>query len=240
MIPEIVLLVEGPTEEAFVKRVLQPHIGYDSAYLTPIVVHTSRAANGSARRGGGSWGHYRRHLLTLLSQPHWTIVTTLIDFYGYPSDAPKCSCSGQHVQPACVASREDAIRATFPSDQRFMPFLALHEFETLVIAAGATSADVLGNADAARTFKALVHQNSGNAEHINNGPSTAPSKRVADALVGYSKVQDGVAILEDGLGPALSLTPRFRDWVAILQSAAPAGGGTGADDDTDEVAEAVA
>ena len=102
MTAQVVLLVEGQTEEAFVKRVLQPHIGFDAAYLTPIVVHTSRAADGSAFRGGGGWAHYNRHLQTLLSQPHWSLVTTLIDYYGYPADAPQCSCPGVHVQPLCV------------------------------------------------------------------------------------------------------------------------------------------
>lgn len=53
MTPHVAVLVEGQTEETFVRRVLQPHIGW-SVYLTPIVVHTSRAADGTAQRGGGS------------------------------------------------------------------------------------------------------------------------------------------------------------------------------------------
>lgn len=234
MTARIVLLVEGQTEEAFVNRVLQPYMG-SIAYLTPIVVHTSRAADGSAYRGGGGWKHYHHQLENLLSQPHWAIVTTLIDYYGYPSDAPQCSCSGLHIQPECVEARERSIKESFTFDSRFVPFLALHEFETLVIAAGATSPDVLGNSATAQTFRTLVDENLGNAERINNGPTTAPSKRVAGAIDGYSKVRDGVAILENRLEPALAVTPRFHAWVSGLQSAISALDVRESTDDADDV-----
>lgn len=227
MTARIVLLVEGQTEEAFVSRVLQPHIGYSSAYLTPIVVHTSRAADGTAHRGGGGWNHYHRQLQRLLGQPHWTIVTTLVDFYRYPADAPQCSCTGQHFQPACVIARQEAIRASLPRDDRFVPFIALHEFETLVIAAGAAQSSVLGSVDVAAAFRGLIEAENGNAELINDGPTTAPSKRVASALDDYNKVRDGVAVIEDGFEPGLSFTPRFNDWVSTLKAA-----GLNGEDDT--------
>lgn len=219
MTANIALLVEGQTEEAFVQRVLQPYVGWENAYLTPIVVHTSRAADGTAFRGGGRWSHYHRQLERLLSQPHWTLITTLVDYYAYPADAPMCSCSGVHIQPACVRARQDAIRGSLPYDSRFVPFLALHEFETLVIAAGATLSEVLGNEAAAQAFDALVRAEGGDAERIDGGPTTAPSKRVQALLPGYSKVRDGVAILENGFANGLQHAPRFAQWVSVLVSA---------------------
>ena len=209
----VALVVEGQTEEAFVTRVLQPHIGFDAATLMPIVVHTSRAANGTAFRGGGSWKHYERQIRGLLAQPHWSCVTTLIDFYGYPSDAPACSCTGSHTQPDCVAGRERGIRQSLPYDARFEPFVALHEFETLVIAAAAQSAEVLCEATLPARFQQLINSFDGNAELINDGPLTAPSKRVLTMIPDYRKVRDGVSILEGELAGALLLTPRFASWV---------------------------
>ncbi|MFT4216646.1 MAG: DUF4276 family protein [Micropruina sp.] len=211
----VAVLVEGPTEEAFVNRVLQPHLGH-STYLTPIVVHTSRAADGTARRGGGHWRNYDRHLRRLLAEPHWAMVTTLLDYYGYPDDAPACDCSTEHRQPECVESRQNAIRASLPYDERFEPFISLYEFETLVIAAGSALHAVLGDAGAAAAFRKLVADCGGNAELIDDGPRTAPSKRVAQVLDGYNKVRDGIAILEDSLGVALVAVPHFRAWVARL------------------------
>ncbi|WP_168223340.1 DUF4276 family protein [Plantibacter sp. M259] len=219
MTANIAILVEGQTEEAFVSRVLQPYLGYDVAYLTPIVVHTSRSANGTAFRGGGKWRHYHDHLQRLLAESHWSLITTLIDYYGYPSDAPTCSCLGAHGQPACVVDRERSIREAFHYDHRFAPFLALHEFETLIIAAGGASSEVLGDKVAATEFRRLIDGHGGNAELINDGVATAPSKRVLAAIPGYSKVLDGVAILEDRLDSALVNTPRFNDWVSSLRAA---------------------
>ncbi|MGW9630235.1 DUF4276 family protein [Agromyces sp. NPDC055520] len=212
----IAILVEGQTEEAFVNQILQPHLG-DSAWLTPIVVHTSRAADGTARRGGGSWNHYDRMLRPLIAQPHWSLVTTLLDFYGYPSDAPQCSCVSHHAQPACIESREQAIADSLPYSATFRPYVALHEFETVVIAAGAASPNVLGSSSAAKSFREMIAAHNGDAEQINNGPETAPSKRVAGVLDSYSKVRDGIAILENNFDAALCVTPRLRDWVERLR-----------------------
>jgi hypothetical protein len=215
----VAILVEGQTEEAFVTQVLQPHLGYENAYLTPIVVHTSRAADGTAfRGGGGKWSHYSKHLQRLLAQPHWSSVTTMIDYYAYPASAPQCSCTGAHRQPECVASREQAIRDAFPHDARFKPFIMLHEFESLVIAAGASSADVLGDSAAAALFRQIVDSYDGNAELINDSPLTAPSKRVEQIMTSYSKVRDGVAIVGSALVPALQATPRFQAWTAELST----------------------
>ncbi|MFD7869080.1 DUF4276 family protein [Microbacterium sp. NPDC059771] len=216
MTKRVALLVEGQTEEAFVARVLQPYIGFETATLTPIVVHTSRTANGTTFRGGGYWKHYDKQLRMLLSQPHWDRVTTLIDFYGYPADAPPCSCPAAHNQPSCVASREANIAASLPYDSRFLPFVALHEFETLVIAAGATMSDVLGDVDAPSRFAALLDEHDGDAEQINNGPQTAPSKRVLEVLPDYRKVRDGVSVLEGRLPRALPSASRFAAWIAAL------------------------
>ncbi|GAA4265202.1 DUF4276 family protein [Frondihabitans peucedani] len=216
MTPQIAILVEGQTEEAFVKLVLQPFIGFDVAYLTPIVVHTSRTANGTAFRGGGSWRHYETQLKGLLGQSHWHLVTTMIDFYGYPSDGPACSCDGNHRQPACVDEREKGMKDALSNDKRFRPFVALHEFETLVIAAGSTQTLVLDEAGAAETFRELVAEYNGDAELINNGPTTAPSKRVLAAIPDYRKVRDAVEVLEHSLPAGLTHTPRFRMWVEAL------------------------
>ncbi|TWD69872.1 uncharacterized protein DUF4276 [Rathayibacter rathayi] len=219
MTKRVVIVVEGQTEEAFVNEVLQPHLGYDAVSLTPIVVHTSRSADGHAHRGGGSWQHYQNHLRRLLQQPHWDLVTTMIDFYGYPDDAPWCSCTSLHDQPTCAESRETGMRDAFAYNPRFLPFISLHEFETLIIAAGSQKSSILGDADAPAKFRHMLNSVEGNAEALNNGPLTAPSKRVLAALPDYRKVRDGVAVLEGDLGPALDHAPRFHDWVDLLAGA---------------------
>lgn len=216
MTPQVVILVEGQTEEAFIQRVLQPYVGSE-VFLQAVIVHTSRAADGSAHRGGGAWRNYDRMLRDLLGQRHWTMITTLIDFYGYPPGAPACSCRAGHDPVACAESREAAIRDSLPRDPRFVPFLMLHEFEAMVLAVGAINGSVLGDSKAGTAFRASVAEHNGNAELVNDRPKTAPSKRVAAELSDYRKVRDSVEVLQGQLPAALAAMPRLSSWVGLLR-----------------------
>lgn len=216
MTRRIAIVVEGQTEEAFVNRVLQPHLGFDTAYLCPIVVHTSHDGYGRAHRGGGTWTHYEGLLRKLLAQPHWSVITTLIDFYGLPEHTPACTCDGSHITASCATSREAAIHESLGGDPRFKPHIVAHEFETLIFAAAAESDEFLGDAGAAAQLRRMVDDHDGNAELINGGNRTAPSKRLLKLLPSYDKVRDSVTVLEDRLDTALQHAPRFAQWTASL------------------------
>ncbi|WP_460769088.1 DUF4276 family protein [Mariniluteicoccus flavus] len=52
---------------------------------------------------------------------------------------------------------------------------------------------------------------------MNDGPESAPSKRVAQVLRGYRKAQDGIDILVGhDLDDVLEMCPRFQTWFAML------------------------
>ncbi|QKS14105.1 DUF4276 family protein [Curtobacterium sp. Csp1] len=210
------VVVEGQTEEAFVNVVLQPLASQRGMHLTPIVVHTSRSADGRAHRGGGNWAHYERLVRNLVSQPHWDRVTTMLDFYAFPSGGPVCGCSGSHKQPTCVDEIELRMGSTLGSPEKFRPFVMLHEFETLVIAAGAEAPDIFDDRELPATFARLIDEHGGNAELINNGRSSAPSKRVVRLLPDYDKVRDGVAIIFPHFKAALAATPHMKTWMDEL------------------------
>lgn len=213
---QVAIIVEGQTEEAFVGQVLGPYLGTD-IHLQPIITHTRRAADGTAHRGGGGWSGYRSLLQRLVPQPHWSLVTTLIDFYAYPADAPgrNCHTVGEHTPTLCVRRRAAAMQETVPGD--WLPFIALHEMETLVIASGSLQATVLGDARAPGVFERIIRE-AGDAEHIDDGPQTAPSRRVLEALPGYRKAQDAVAVLQGhDLGEALAKCPGIARWVERLR-----------------------
>ena len=80
------VLVEGPTEVAFVKRVLYPHLVTVGLWSTPIIVETRRDPGGSKYRGGGDWSKWRRDLVRLTKGHPGKDVrfTTLFDLYGLP------------------------------------------------------------------------------------------------------------------------------------------------------------
>lgn len=90
----IAIVAEGPTERQFIDGILAPYLAAKSGnavFVSTTIVPTSRAASGAPRRGGGAWfgkGQFGYDALirNLLSQPHWSLVTTMMDFYGFPPD----------------------------------------------------------------------------------------------------------------------------------------------------------
>ena len=88
-IRQVALLVEGQTESAFVSNVLAPWLVAANVYVTPVIVKTSRSADGTTFKGGGSdWRHYERDLRLLLAAKQYRWVSILVDFYAYPRNAP--------------------------------------------------------------------------------------------------------------------------------------------------------
>lgn len=144
-------------------------------------------------------------------------MTTLIDFYGYPPDAPGRDCHpvGKHRPDQCVRERAAAMRGDIGGT--WLPFIMLHEFEALVIAAGSLQPAVLGDEDAPKRFDRMIRE-AGGAERINDGQQTAPAKRVEATIPDYRKAQDSVAILQGvDLGAALALCPGFERWTERLR-----------------------
>ena len=109
----------------------------------------------------------------------------------------------------------EALSARY-GDPRFCPGIALHEFETLVISA-ALNNDFLGGPGVAEKLRAVARGFNDDVELINDGPQTAPSKRVLDAWPDYSKTVDGIeTILAAGLDPVLARCPVLREWLERL------------------------
>jgi len=119
----LLMLVEGQSEEIFVKQTLAPYLAERGVYLQPpIVLWTKRMPRGGGFRGGASnWHQIRRNLLPLTRDTDaW--ITTLLDFYGLPEDFPGYQDAFSEGHPrdkvgalqARFGSRS-GIRVSFPS-----------------------------------------------------------------------------------------------------------------------------
>ena len=85
----VLILVEGETEEAVVNVVLQPHLMASGIWPTAKILTTKRTRSGSDFKGGvSSYGQVRNEVARLLKDASAALVTTMIDFYGFPSDFP--------------------------------------------------------------------------------------------------------------------------------------------------------
>ncbi|MGL4743073.1 MAG: DUF4276 family protein [Dermatophilaceae bacterium] len=221
----IAIVVEGQTEEAFVRDLLTTHLESFETYAQPVVVCTSRAAGGAKRKGGGTWKHYRRDIDNLLPSTNYSLVTTLLDFYAYPSDGPGADCASPHVPRACADHRETAMAATI-NNPRFVPFVMLHEFETLIFAAALGRQSLLGSDEFVTCLRHHAASVNNDIELLDDSPVTSPSKRVLRCRPDYTKAIDGVAaVAEVGDLRAISQAmPRFAAWLSRLEQAtAPLG-----------------
>ena len=79
------VFVEGQTEETFVRDVLAPAFAYKEIYFTPILAQTSRGHKG----GIVSYGKVKHQIERLCKEDQQAWVTTMIDYYGLPTDFPE-------------------------------------------------------------------------------------------------------------------------------------------------------
>ena len=215
----ILILVEGPTEETIVRESLVPHLLSRGLSISSVIVTTSRLETGEKRKGGNSYEIVKRDLRTLLRDGNAVKVTTFFDFYGLPqdfpgmADIPKGSCYER------VAHVERALASDI-NHPRFLPYLALHEFEAFIFTDPARCAWVFSDAPKEVIPTLEQHRASVNSpEELNEGRETAPSKRILKAYPGYQKTVHGpLAVLEIGLPALRAACPHFDQWLSTIEA----------------------
>lgn len=222
------MLVEGQSEEAFVKQTLAPWLAERGVFVqSPVVLWTKRLPAGGGFGGGvASWAQIRRNLLPLLADGDaW--VSTLLDFYGLPDDVPGLAAHrGQGspqaqvlaVQIAIQAAIQTALAADIGQTQRFLPFLALHEFEAWLFAAPAVVSEHFGSGELAAQLAAVIPADGG-PEAINHGSHSHPKARLRQAWPGYKETSDGPTLLAKiGIPAVRAQCPHFAAWLDRLEA----------------------
>jgi hypothetical protein len=214
-------LVEGISEYRFVQRVLAPHLAERAIWTCPLVVSTSRAGgSGRKSRGGGRWKDWARDLRRLLAENpgRGARFTTMFDLYGLPHDFPGFQ---RGLAVADTARRADLLQDALHSrirDHRLVPYVQRHEFEALVFACLGALRELLDPADLRGLDRLRKSLGAASPEDIDDGESTAPSKRIRAHIPGYRKVQHGpLAIEAAGLAAVRRACPRFDAWVGHLE-----------------------
>ncbi|MBD5280778.1 MAG: DUF4276 family protein [Bacteroides sp.] len=206
------IIVEGQTEESFVKELLIPFFSQHGIYdVRPILIQTSEGHKG----GFVNYNHLRNDLLKLLkSQGQDVIVTTFVDFFRCP-DVPKqkeIDLLTSHLEK--IEAMENSIASDI-NDWRFIPYIQLHEFEALLFSS-VRGFEMYFDENISNEIKAIIDAFD-NPEDINSSPETAPSKRLMRIIPGYDKVLFGnIIALENGLSLVLEKCPRFRTWIDTL------------------------
>lgn len=215
----LLMLVEGQSEEIFVKKTLTPFLAERGVYVAPpIVLWTKRIPSGGGFRGGVSnWNQIRKNLTPLIYDTDaW--VTTLLDFYGLPEDFPGYQ---EARGPGDPRGHVVALQERFAAEighPRFIPFFALHEFEAWLFCSPDIVAEHFGSAGLAdKVRKAVEH--AGEPELINHGEETHPKARLQRMGTGYKETSDGPTLLEKIGIPAIRATcSHFAGWMDRLEA----------------------
>ncbi len=125
------VLVEGQTEERFVKDVLAPAFFAKELFFSATILVTKRVKDGANFKGGvTSYAKFRKDALRLLGGAGDAVVTTMLDYYGLPADCPGMATRPTGATPEQrLEHGESASSESFGSPLKFVSFLALHEFE---------------------------------------------------------------------------------------------------------------
>lgn len=213
----ILILVEGQTEERFIKDVVSPYLlGFNLAII-PTIVETKKLVGAPSNKGGGDFSKFKADVLDLLGDTHASAVTTLYDFYGFPKIPNLAETVYQDIQQL-----ETAIANVF-NNKRFKAYLQRHEFEAFMfIEPELTAKSALQRS---KTGAIENHRKAFNGvEDINLDPKRAPSKRLEGEIGKYNKPRLGAAITNElGIERLIKECPKFSLWVEWLKSHASNG-----------------
>lgn len=209
------LLVEGQTEETFVRELLTPHYARMDLFITPIIVSTSRGYKG----GVTSYAKIKPQLTRLCKQDRGAMVSTLMDLYALPKDFPG---KADAAYPAQGTGRQKAefIEARLAQDinePNFLPHLMVYEFEAMLFVRPERFADWT---DSQRAVEALIviSQTHPTPEDINDSLLTAPSKRILMHMPRYEKTFHGPLIASEiGLDALRQACPHLNAWLTRLE-----------------------
>jgi hypothetical protein len=215
----IIIICEGETEQEFCKDVLLPH------FLARQII----VAHPTIKKSGGgivAWETLKKQIETHLKQEPTTIVTTFIDYYGLNGEKNKFP---QWEAAKIIVDKnermsflEQAMRADINATVRFrfIPYLQLHEFEGLLFNNIEVFDREIGQNEFSDYAELVQTINDNlNPELINEGKLTAPSKRLMRLIIGYNKPVYGSLLAQSiGLERIRSKSPRFNDWLTILET----------------------
>lgn len=229
--------VEGATEQRFLKEVLCPHLAQHSVYADGRAVLTSKDKRaGIEYRGGfrrtGAYETAKKDICAWMKADRNADArfSTMFDLYSLPEGFPGYTDAAGQPDPYCrtailEAALRDDIRQAL-DDPRFIPYIQLHEFEALILAdPQQLDWEYMEHDQQIQRIAAMVVDEGGNPELIDDGEMTAPSKRIIAQIPEYAgnKATSGPLVAgKIGLPKLRQKCAHFAEWIQRLEGLAHA------------------
>lgn len=218
------LFAEGTTEQTFADTVLKPHLANYGVYLNKPVLIAHARRKGKVHRGGGrKFEPMQNDIRRFLKQDSAQDVyfTTMIDLYAIAPQFPGLDEANRLTgDPQLKVQALESSWSAHTNDHRFIPYIQLHEYEAYLFVDIDLLTRFFENTEKdIETLRAVAEQVD-NPELINDGPDTAPSKRIIQAIPQYdsAKTTVGAQMAElIGLPRIRECCPHFNDWVTKLE-----------------------
>ncbi len=185
------LIVEGETEQAALQILLESHFLTLGAKLQCILIGENRVHSGG---GNFSLADFNRHISRLVHSYKGCFISTCFDYYKLGNDWPGYedihSKKLDKYAEVCEleASLMKVVHQEYNSDllwdQHFIPYIQLHEIETLFFAQPDIFASTLGDSQLVEKMQNITRQFHHDCELINNNYNTCPSRRLRDLTNG--------------------------------------------------------
>lgn len=221
---EIHIIVEGKTEQIFVRDVLAPYMAGQAIYLRAIRIGKPGHKGGDVR-----FQRALNDIKELLAQRPDTYVSTMFDYFRIDNNWPGKNKLDQKINSGIkLSAREKATtleQATLMElkihladseiEKRFIPYIEMHEFEGLLFSDAEILAEKI-KVDV-RVIDTILAEYS-TPEDINSSPFKAPSKRLEKILLSYDKVIMGKAIAEAiGINKIRQECTNFDCWLKRME-----------------------
>ncbi|NUM37070.1 MAG: DUF4276 family protein, partial [Candidatus Brocadiae bacterium] len=174
------IIVEGQTEETFMRDVLAPELADSGIYISARCVETTRKQHKIYRGGMTTFAKIKHDIQQWLSQDSAAYTSTMFDLYKLPNDFPNFAQSQNIKDPyQRVKSLEEGLKNTI-AHSHFLPHIQPYEFEGLLFSDVEIIDQILSSVQGVSQIAKLktIRGQFKTPEEINNSEETAPSKRL--------------------------------------------------------------
>ncbi|MDD3043834.1 MAG: DUF4276 family protein [Candidatus Delongbacteria bacterium] len=222
---DIFVVVEGSTEQLFIKDVLAPYLVIKDIYVYPTLIGKPGHKGGDIR-----YDRAKEDIFRFLKQRKDTYISTMFDFFRIDADWPgmndirnKKKSGIKLTSEEKAAILEEATHKMILKEipktnakNRFIPYFEMHEFEALLFSDTNVIAEKTG---IAKTELEKIIKQYKHPEDINEDPKNAPSKQLLKLKSDYKKVNTGKVIAEAiGINKIRKKCPHFDQWLKKLEN----------------------